>query len=252
MRATILGALGAAALGICACTPVVDYDGVASVRASRVDGAPLRVRAALDCPISQGALTRTAQADDGRSCDYAGPDQETVRLSLVGLDGRSPVEVLAQTRAELRALVPVAAEPVPPVARNEPGQHTGIDLPFFHVHAVGDHADVRVFGVKVHADGENAEVHASHGAKHTVVHAGPGGAEVLAENVGPVNAELVYVLASKRRQPSGYSAVGYVAKGPIAGPLVMGDFHARDRRPGQDGDQAGDDMGRLIERNLGG
>jgi hypothetical protein len=252
MRATILGAMGAAALGTCACTPVVNYDGVATVRASRVNGAPLRVLAALDCPISQGALTRTAQAADGRSCDYAGPDQETVRLSLVGLDGRPPVEALAQTRAELWALVPVAIEPVRPIDADQTGDRADIDLPFFHVHAVGDRADVRVFGVKVHADGDRADVHTNLGLKHTVVHAGPGGAEVIAENVGRTNAELVYVLASERRQPSGYSAVGYVAKGPVAGPLVMGEFHARHKRPGQDGNQGGDDMGRLIERNLKG
>ena len=57
-----------------------------------------------------------------------------------------------------------------------------------------------------------------------MVHAGPGGAEVVAEDVGDNNASLVYVLASDRKPASGYQAVGYVAKGPAAGPLVVGEF----------------------------
>ena len=37
-----------------------------------------RTVAALDCPATQGELTRTAQAADGLSCDYQGPVGETL------------------------------------------------------------------------------------------------------------------------------------------------------------------------------
>lgn len=249
MRTITVAALGVSALALGACMPRVSYNGYEVSDAGRT---PLRAVAALDCPASEGALTRTAQAPDGRSCDYAGPGGETVRLKLVALDGRSAAEALAPTKAELRALVPVVSRAVPPVERDEPGEHANIDLPFFHVHTVGDHADVKIFGVKVQSDGPNAEVHSNLGMKHTVVHAGPGGAEVLAEDTAGPNASLVYVLASERRQQSGYRAVGYVAKGPARGPLVVGEFRAVEGRHDERHRRGGDDLGRLIDRNVRG
>jgi hypothetical protein len=116
---------------------------------------------------------------------------------------------------------------------------------------------VKVFGVHVKADGDYADVKTSRGLKNTVVHAGPSGAEIVAEDVTGKNASLVYVLAAgKHAGASGYDAVGYVAKGPAAGPLVVGEFRAR-RSEGhgasghvEDGDHG--DLGRLIDRNLKG
>jgi hypothetical protein len=216
-------------------------------------GAPVRALAPLDCPATQGSLTRTAQAADGATCDYQGPVGETVRLRRVSLDGRSATDAMAPTKAELRALVPIYNRPVPAVDRNEPGDRADIDLPFFHVHTRGDHAEVRMFGVKVHSEGENADVDVGHGHKHAVVHAGADGAEVLAEDVGRTRASMVYVLAADHRQASGFWTVGYVAKGPAAGPLVVGEFRSIHKHSGHEGNIGDhDDIGRLIDRNVRG
>lgn len=212
------------------------------------DGPPLKAVAVLDCPTTQGALTRTAQAADGRSCDYRGPDDETVRLTLMPLQGRSPTDAMAPTRAELHALLPVYAQPIPAIDDGLSGDRADVDLPFLHVHAVGDRADVRLFGIRISSQGQNADVDVGHGRKRSVVHAGAKGAEVIAEEVGKTNASLVYVLAANHRMPSNYRAVGYVAKGPVTGPLVVAEFRsARDRRQG-DGDHG--DIGRLVDRNV--
>ena len=255
MRTLAIGArfvvvLGVSALALSACVTRVDYDGY---EVSHAGGAKLRAVAALDCPAVQGELTRTRQAADGQSCDYEGPMGETVHLKLVALDGRSASEVLEPSKAELRTLLPIATPYVPRVSRDEPGDHANIDLPFFHIHTAGDHADVRIFGVKVHSDGENANVRTSLGGAHTVVHASHDGAEVIVDDVGRTNASLVYVLASDKRAASGYRAVGYVAKGPAAGPLVVGEFRAV-QRDEADRHRHGDhnDLDRLIERNVRG
>jgi hypothetical protein len=251
----MMGAAAAAigAMALAGCVEHTQYSGVAMSRAGHE---PLRRLTALTCPEREGELVRRAQAADGQSCDYDGPDGRTVRLSLLALDGRAPTEALAPLKAQLRGLVPVSTARVPPVERSEPGEHTSIDLPFFHVHTVGDHAEVKMFGVHVKADGDYADVKTSHGLKNTVVHAGPSGAEIVAEDVSGKNASLVYVLAGKRGGPSGYAAVGYVAKGPAAGPLVVGEFRAREGEGHgfgghvHDGDHG--DLDRLIERNLRG
>ena len=216
-----------------------------------VDGAPLRTPARLDCPASEGALTRVVQAADGRFCDYQGPDGEWVRLSLVALDGRSALEVLSPAKAELFALAPVYDPPARNFGADEPGEVTKVDLPFIHVRTAGDNADVKIFGIKIHSEGDNTDVNLSRGRKNTVVRAGLKGAQVTSEEIGRTNASLIYVLAADRRMPSGYWTVGYVAKGPVNGPLVKAEFRTtqkKNRR--QNGDHG--DLGRLIDRNVKG
>jgi hypothetical protein len=246
MGALLIGALGVSALALSGCISV-DVD---ATEAASTGGAALKTVAALDCPTTEGALTRTAQAADGRSCDYEGPVGEHVRLRLVALDGRSATEAMAPTKAELRSLVALSIPPVPPADPHALGDHTNIDLPFFHIHTAGDHAEVHMFGVHVQSQGDYADVQTGRGSKHTVVHAAPGGAEVIAEDVGRTNASLVYVLSSDRKTPSGYAAVGYVAKGPAAGPLVVGEFRVAHKDGHHDGGH--NDVGRLIDRNVKG
>lgn len=209
------------------------------------NGAPLKTLAALDCPASEGELTRTAEAGDGKSCDYAGPGDETVHLSLLAMDGRSVIDTVAPLKAELAALVHVPKDGGP-VSVEAGGDHAKVDLPFLHVDANGDKAKVKLFGIDIAADGDHATVKHAPGLKNAIVHAGPGGAEVVAEDVGKSNASLVYILAGDSAGPSGYRAVGYVARGPVAGPLVVGEFKSKAEHHGDNHD----DLDHLIERNV--
>jgi hypothetical protein len=216
----------------------------------RLDGPPLRAPAKLDCPANSGDLARTAQSPDGQWCDYAGLHGETVRLRLTPLNGQTPSAALAPTRAQLHTLVPVYRDAIPASYVDGPGDRADVDVPFVHVHADGDKADVRLFGI-FHIVGHDhgADISSDHGRKHTVVHAGLRGAEVIADEVGQTNASLVYVLAGNHRHASGYRAVGYVAKGPVAGPLVVAEFRSPENNH-RDSDGGHDDIDRLIDRNL--
>jgi len=254
MRTISMAALAVSAVALSGCMPTVNYNGFTSASAGHE---PLKAVAALDCPANEGRLTRTAQATDGLSCDYEGRGGEIVHLKLVALEGRSALDAMEPTKAELHALMPLRNHAIPAVAVEDGPDRTSVDLPFFHVRAVGDRADVKIFGVTIHSDGDNADVATNHGPTHTVVHAGRDGAEVIAEDVGKTNASLVYVLASERRAPSGYRAVGYVAKGPAAGPLVVGEFRAVHKSADQGdyrdyGNHGDGDIGRLIDRNVKG
>jgi hypothetical protein len=256
MRIITLGVLATSALALGACHPKpMNHSSFGNMSFQDDNGAPLKTVATLDCPSSQGALTRTAQAADGKSCDYQGPGDETVHLSLVALDGEAPADALSPIKTELQALVPapLAAHNTGAVnveaSKDEGGDRAKVDLPFFHVDAQGDKADVKIFGTTIHANGKTADVHTNLGLKNTVVHAGPGGAEVVAENVGTSNASLVYILAGDSAGPQGYKMAGYIARGPKAGPLVVGEFKAREGRHRTDGDS---DVNRLIERNVKG
>lgn len=218
----------------------------------RPDGAPLRVPAKLDCPADAGDLSRTAQSPDGQWCDYAGPRGEMVRLRLAPLNGQTPSQALAPTRAQLHALAPVYRNATPVNYGERPGDTADVSVPFVHVHSDGDRADVRLFGI-FHIVGRDhdhdADVDRDHVRKHAVVHAGLRGAEVVADEIGRSNASLVYVLAGSHRYASGYRAVGYIAKGPVTGPLVVAEFRSPVNSH-RDSDGGHDDIDRLIDRNL--
>ena len=70
--------------------------------------------------------------------------------------------------------------------------------------------------------------------------------------MGGVNAngaDLTYILASDTPDPSGFRVVGYMAKGPSAGPLVVGVFRVREHDHGhKDMNDLG--VSRLIDMNV--
>jgi hypothetical protein len=102
-----------------------------------------------------------------------------------------------------------------------------VDVPFVHVDADDDKAHVKVFGVTIDADNDNANVHTNWGSKTAVIKAGPQGAEIRAIDLRHGAADMLFILAGEQAGPSGYHSVGYVARGPSTGPLVVATFKSR-------------------------
>lgn len=211
----------------------------------------LTVGQTLDCPTTEGGLTRVSAASDGKSCVYQrGPDED-VTLSLVPLNGQPPRSALTPMESDLNGLVQVstANSAVSIEANNGPGQDKAkIDMPGFHIDADGDKAKISILGMKIDADGKNAVVHTgTGGGGEATIHAGPGGAEIRAGQVGVNSANLVYILAGDHPGASGYRAVGYIARGPVAGPLVVGEFKSKTEQKGAHHDN---DLQHLIDLNV--
>ena len=110
-----------------------------------------------------------------------------------------------------------------------------------------DGADVRIGNIKVDADsdgGAKVQVGAS-----TTVNANDGGAEIRTAKAAGGEVRSTYILASDSGA-SGYHVVGYEARGPKAGPIVVAVVKAqREERSQHD---LFDDMKDLVERNVGG
>ncbi len=214
------------------------------------DDTPVAVAASLNCPEREGDLTRTGVAADGKSCQYHGDDDQDVTLSLIALNGQAPQAALSPMEADLRSLVPARAGPSMvnvDASKGEGGEDNAkIDMPGLHIDAHGDKAKLKILGMDINADGDNADIKTDMGMKGTTIHAGPGGAEIRAGNVGQHAAELIYILAGDNAGPSGYRAVGYIARGPVAGPLVVGEFKSRDH----DHNGHNHDLERLIDLNV--
>ncbi len=223
---------------------------------------PMSVAATLTCPPRQGELNRTTQAADGQSCDYAGPGGESVSLQRLPLDGKDAAQAgLALTEAALRPLIAPhtpgtasadddgAPASSAAVADNDwdASDRAKIDLPGVHIDARGDKAEVSAFGVHVNADGPNANVNVGGGEHSATVDAGPDGAVIRARDISGDNATLAFILATNRPSPSGLAAAGYLARGPVIGPLVVATFKARTGRHDWRGDH---DLKALLELNV--
>src|SRR5690606_8173458 len=137
----------------------------------------LKVVDALQCPQTQGVLTRKGSARADGSCVYGGPRGSEVILQLVQLDGRSSTEALksfenrltsdlpeavAEVEAENARIAADAARAEADAARAEAEASTGdsaqVRMPGLRVDAQGDKATVRLPGMKIEADGDRANI----------------------------------------------------------------------------------------------
>jgi len=205
-----------------------------------------KVVSTLDCPQTQGDLTRKSAAADGKSCDYVGTDGEAVTLQLVSFDGKSLDDALTPLETSLRAEVPAADK-----AAEKGEGRVDIDLPGVHIHAAGKDGDKDNSEVTIGRD-------VSIGAGNTVIgndHAGGGvnieahdnGAEIrLNDSHGGTRRD--FILASDSPGPRGYKVAGYEARGPQGGPIVVASMLAKS----DDHDRLSHDVRALVRLNVGG
>ena len=213
------------------------------------DRTPLRAVARLDCPETEGHLTRASAAADGRLCVYRSENGSEVELRLAALDGREPAALLGPIEAELRVLVPPppAAKPVAGGARTSVEGEAVVDLPGLHIRADDEKARIQLPGIDINADDDRAHIRTTEGKGGTViVNAAEEGAEIRSRRNDDKGVRESYLLAREDAPAGSWHAVGYEARGPKGGPLVIAVVRQR-----EDGD-AFDDAKELVERNSGG
>ena len=230
----------------------------------------------LECPEHQGGLRRTDEAADGARCLYAGDDGETLVLTRLPLNGMTAQAALEPMEAQARRLapVPVAPTPAPPPAAaaqddddtdapqpptpppppggGAGGDHVHLDLPGLHIDTDDGGARVEGLNHTVVAAGDRATVTGSWNGSNTSIVAGDGGAVMRFGQVGQHAVDLTFLSTSKAAGPQGDHMAGYVARGPVGGPLVVAQVQARRRQEhiGIARDDALRDAKRLVARNL--
>jgi hypothetical protein len=228
-------------LTLAACTPP---------HAHHHASAALKTIAALECPDTQGDLTRKSQSQDGKTCVYTTDKGAEVDLQLVALDGQDPKTALAPLEARLKAELPAASGATPAAGDGADHDKVDIDLPGIHIHANGkDDANVDVGGVpgKVVVNGDGRHSTVDLGAGGVSVHAHDKGAEINISESGS-GVRLSYILASDNPGPSGFKVVGYEARGPSGGPLAVASVKSKS----DDADDLRDDARDLLHLNVGG
>lgn len=237
----------------------------------------LKVVETLTCPETVGALTRkSVTSEGGQVCTYAGPRGAQVTLHMVRLDDASPDAALTSFEEGLQRLMPQAAArvlqptpepPEPPATPDgpaEPGDDEAVDirLPGLSISTQGDDAEVRMPGVSVSAREGGSRVDVAgvrvrnDGAGHSVTLGGGDGSvsiqsrddvsEVRVHSGGSAT-RITYVLSAAEPSAQGWRSVGYEARGPQAGPLVVATVASKDR----ESDPVFDDAKRLVTLNVG-
>jgi hypothetical protein len=229
MRLLALCAVSGLALTAAACTPTQ----------------PPQARARLDCPASQGELTRASAAADGRSCQYRSADGVEVELRLLPTAGDAEA-ALARLEAELTPLAAAAAAPsaaakdaeaamaqaeadaaAPDAARTAPtridapgvrittdeNERAEIDLPGIHIRAEDDSARMKIGPVDIDARDDQATVRVFREVRLR--------GQALSRAKRGVRATFFKASGPASGQAAAYRYVGYEAGGPKAGPLTV-------------------------------
>lgn len=241
---TRLMLLAAAALSLAACDRTVTR----SETITETDhGEALRTIARLECPEKEGDLKLVTAATDGKTCAYE-TDGAEVTLRLIALENGDDKAVLDPIETELKGLIPPPEKGAGATADadgDSSGDKTEINLPGLHIKADDSGANVQIGGIKVDADDEGAKVKVGNSV---TVNANDEGAEIRNARTGD-DVRATYILVSDKAA-GGHHVVGYEARGPKAGPIVVAVVKAtRDERSQHD---LFDDMKDLVKRNVGG
>lgn len=212
---------------------------ISSTTTDTNDGGVLKVVEALQCPETQGVLTRKGSAQaGGRVCTYTGPKGAEVSLHLVALDGAAPSEVLRRfedqlsegltdARVSVRAREAAAAGDRA-VASASSGDKATVRLPGILIDAEGDKARVRIGGLSINADDSNASVRLRSQDESVKIDASEAGAEIRTRESGDAT-RSTWILTVAGVPAQAWRMVGYEARGPVGGPLVVATVRTKER-----------------------
>lgn len=130
-------------------------------------------------------------------------------------------------------------------------ERVNIRLPGLHIDAQNEKADIRVGPLRIKADGDGDRVSVKRDPRSGIgrsfsLEADDGGAEIRMDDGGKANVEAMLILASDDAGKDGHQTVGYVARGPRAGPLVVATIRVKDEHKGD----IFDDATALVKKNV--
>lgn len=250
------------------------------------DAGVLKVVDALQCPQTQGVLTRKGSAQaDGTTCVYSGPRGSEVTLQLVSLNGRSVQDALKGFENRLSADLPEAMAEAranedraraeaeraeadaaraeaeaeragadaeraatdaanaaadsahvsaPGVRIDAQGDKATIRLPGMRIDADGDRANIKIGGITIRADDKNSQVNirsnsgSSSDADTVTVDASDRSARIRTSSPGEA-VRASFLMTADQSSTTGWRVVGYEARGPSGGPIVVATVRGKDR-----------------------
>ncbi len=231
----------------------------------------LKVVQTLQCPQTQGSLTRKGTAQNGGTvCVYAGPRGSEVTLHLQPLNGASVDAVLKAFEDRLsrdmrQTIAAIEASAHAETTGGTSGSDSAtVEAPGVRIQAEGDTAQVKVPGLSIDADGDRARIRiggvtidandsasrvnieGSSGDDSVSVQAAADGAVIRTRAAGDAT-RATWLVTDGQTAGLGWRLVGYEARGPAGGPLVIAVVRAKETRR----DPLLDDARALLTLNVG-
>jgi len=191
----------------------------------RLSGDMPRAMAAIGAAAVQADATQAAADTARAAADTAG----------VAAD-----EAAAGAQTSVRA---------PGVAIETTGQDASVRLPGVHIDTKGDKASVRIGSLHIDADDSDGSARitgSSPNGDDVTINAQDDAAEIRASGGGEAT-RTSWILTDNRSSGSGWRVVGYEARGPVGGPLVVATVRSRDRNR----ERAVEDARDLVALNAG-
>lgn len=128
------------------------------------------------------------------------------------------------------------------------GDDASVRLPGMRIETKGDQASVRIGGFHIDANDSDAsvQVNGSDSGDNVSIQANDGSAEVRAVSGGEAT-RASWILTNTQPSPAGWRLVGYEARGPRGGPLVVATVRSKDHNRGRVFEDAKD----LVALNVG-
>lgn len=128
------------------------------------------------------------------------------------------------------------------------GDDASVRLPGMRIETKGDQASVRIGGFHIDANDSDAsvQVNGSDSGDNVSIQANDGSAEVRAVSGGDAT-RASWILTNTQPSPAGWRLVGYEARGPRGGPLVVATVRSKDHNRGRVFEDAKD----LVALNVG-
>jgi hypothetical protein len=221
-----------------------------------LDGeAPAEVLKAFETRLSASLPAAVAQLKASADADKARMDADLARAAAAdaeasAADAAAASADAAATRADAAAAsADRASVRAPGVAIDANGDDASVRLPGMRIETKGDQASVRIGGFHIDANDSDgsARVRASSGGGDSLsVNAQNNAAEIRTSAAGDAT-RTSWILSDNRETESGWRVVGFEARGPVGGPLVVATVRSKDNNRGRAFEDAKD----LVTLNVG-
>lgn len=194
------------------------------------------------------ALMPRATAEiDRADADAARADAEAERAEAEAARNDAEAQAADAEHAPSQDTAHISA---PGVRIDAEGDRARVSLPGIHVDADGDKANVRIGGFTIRAKGDGAQVTSAPSSgpnqESVSIQAHNNAAEIRIRAPGEATRQT-FRLTDRTASVAGWRMVGYEARGPRGGPLVVATVRARERNA----DGIFEDAKELVALNVG-
>lgn len=205
-------------------------------------------RLSADLPAAVARLKASADAEDARmQADLARAAADTAAVNAVQAGAEADKAAVSADRAAVSSDRATVRGPGVMIDAN--GDDATVRLPGMRIETKGDQASVRIGGFHIDANDSTgaARVRGTGGHGESVsVNAQDDAAEIRTSAGGEAT-RASWILTDNRDSESGWRLVGYEARGPVGGPLVVAAVRSRDSNRGR----AFNDAKALVTLNVG-